>query len=239
MVDDLYPIKEVIVDKRLVYEYYKNVSKKPIKNTKWEIRLKEFVRLFKKYNIRLRNKNCLDISGGPRFLIKHLSRYCKKAMVTEFNPKAVSAMRKNLKIQAYVFDYNRHDISQVVKGKFDLIIIDYSVNFCRNLESFVSSLSRLIKQKGTIFISFTSPTLGCYFRWQYNDYPYEVLHHPNYVLNVFPRNGFCVVDRLISNEYHFLKGYRLLRKLYLSPFFFWYSIKSLFTNKVGNRELVQ
>lgn len=239
IIDQLYPMQDVIEDEKIFYNYYYELSKVPIEKTKYDSLPAKFDSIFKKYNIDLSGKKVLDISGGPGYLSKYLKDKCKKIMVTEFSEYAVKGMTQHLGIEAVKFDYNKDKIDEVIKERFDIILIEYSINFCNDLDDFVRRLDKISAPGVFIYVSFVPPTLGCCLRWQHDEYTYNILYHPESMLRIFIQNGFSIQDRFSNGEYGFMEGLSWKVLLLRLPFILLYKLKALKKKNSINRELIQ
>jgi SAM-dependent methyltransferase len=128
------------------------------------------------------------------------------ATVTEFSNEAVSAMREGLGVQAIKFDYNSDDLTQCVDKEFDVILIEYSLNFCNDLERFAREAFQVVRPGGIIYATIVSPTLGTSLRWEFDEYTYNNLYVPESVALAFRRAGFVEVERGADGEYPYTQG---------------------------------
>jgi len=236
--NDLYRVQEVVERESAFYDYYAQVSRIPVEETAWAFLPIRFDSLFKRYDMDVSGKTILDISGGPGYLTKHLGPKCKKAVVTEFSQRAVDGMRKHLGINAVKYDYNSYSLDEVTQDTFDLVIIEYSINFCKDLRAFVSQLYRIVADRGVVYVSFVPPTLGCCLRWQHDEYTYNSLWQPSTLVKAFVEAGFTLVDQYSDGEYHYLRDIRSYPWVRL-PFVFYYRTKALWTPRIANKQLIQ
>ncbi len=197
----LLPIKEVIQEEKRFYDYYYDIAKKGIKGTKWEAGNKKILSDLKRFGIELSGKTILDISGGPGFLTQEVSRVAKRAVVTEFSQYAVDGMSEALRIEGVKFDYNKDRIDQCVDGKFDVILIAYSVGFCNDLEYFLRHLKNLMHENSVVYISYSPPTLGLMIRWQFDEYTYTTCWPVDAVIKQFGAIGMKEVARDNEGSY--------------------------------------
>jgi len=235
----LYPVDEVIEEDRHMYDYYDEYSKLAVEETKWYGEAENNRKTLGTYGISLTGKTILDISGGPGFVAKELSKSAERVIVTEFSKKAVEGMKKNLGVEAVKFDYQKDKISDILKYKFDIIFINFSINFCYNLKSFVNDLKNVINKDSVIFVSFVLPTLGCCLRWHHDEYTYNVLYHPETMGKVFSEEGFTPVAKKIIRTYGYMENRTILKKLFLLPFIILYTVYALRPLLSINRELIQ
>ena len=242
----LLPIKEVIEEESHFYDYYNNTVKKGVKGTKWEKGIQTVLENFKRYNIDIKDKSILDISGGPGFLTKELSKIAKRAVVTEFSQIAVDGMKKALEIEAIKFDYNSEKINECIDGKFDIILIIYSIGFCDDLRKFVPSLKKLMHEESIVYVCYSPPTLGLMIRWQFDDYTYTRCWPIETITKSFTEIGMIEIARedqgLIrfdENKYNQAKNpliklltsvHQIIEKYYIN--------RALKQNNI-NKELVQ
>jgi len=239
VIDQLYPMQEVIDNEKTFYDYYHELSKMPIEKTKYAHLPAKFDSIFQSYNIDITEKKILDISGGPGYLSKHLKGKCKKIIVTEFSEYSAKGMAQHLDVEAIKFDYNKDHIDEVIKERFDIILIEYSINFCNDLQDFVRRLCKIAAANALIYVTFVPPTLGCCLRWQHDEYTYNILYQPETLLRMFTQNGFSIKDRISDGEYNFMKGINWKSLLLRLPFILLYKSKALKKRNSINRELIQ
>lgn len=138
----------------------------------------------------LNDVRILDISGGPGYVAKSLVESGAQVVVTEYSSSAVNAMRKQLNLDSFVFDYVNDDISSVVDGKFDLIMIRSSIIFCPDLDLLISKLRSMISPTGAILLESILPSYGEIFWWQQLEYKFPYIYSQETIEKVFYKNGF-------------------------------------------------
>jgi len=236
---NLYAMEDIREDESLFYDYYASVSATNVEETKWAPLFDKLRNNLGKYGVDMTDKKVLDISGGPGFLTREIAKIAKKAVVTEYSQVSVDGMIKNLGINAVKFDYNTDDLSNVVSDKFDIIIIEYSINFCTNLKKFVASLREILNERGVVYVSFCPPTLGCCIRWQFDEYTYNILYQPETMAKIFQEEGFSLISGLSAswpdNHYSYSAKRPLMARLSYLPYVF----LARAGNKSINRELIQ
>lgn len=186
-------------------------------------------------NINMNGKKILDISGEPGLLAKQLEGVAERVLVTGYSQIAVDAMKKQLGIDAIKFDYNQDRLHEVIKDKFDIVLIRWSINFCLDLKAFAYSLRKLVHDDSIVYISFVPPTLGCCLRWQYDEYTYNILYHPETIARIFTEEGFILYCRNNEVSYHYTKDRNKLKALFTIP----YLIAARRRDMNINRELIQ
>jgi len=147
---------------------------------------------FDKVNIDLNGKAVLDISGGPGYIGNELNKMANEVVVTEYSEKASSAMANKFGIKTKKFDYNSDDISSLFSKDFDLILVRSSIIFCKDLDQFVFSLSKILKEDGIVLIETILPTLGEIFWWQQLEYKFPLIYSQETIEKVFFKNGFSL-----------------------------------------------
>jgi 2-polyprenyl-3-methyl-5-hydroxy-6-metoxy-1,4-benzoquinol methylase len=215
------------------YNYYLHEEQKTTtKGTPWENELPKLTQELKSLNIDLQGKAILDLSGGPGFLAQELKDIARKVLVTEFSQGSVERMKKILNIDAIRFDYNTDDLSQITTEKFDIVLIRYSINFCLDIPQLLKQLKNITTDNAIIYVSFVLPTLGTCLRWQFDDYTYLVLYHPETIIRLFSEGGFTLMGRYPHGSDHYLSG-RLFK--FLAPFMLSYRFINSF--KKCNQDL--
>jgi 2-polyprenyl-3-methyl-5-hydroxy-6-metoxy-1,4-benzoquinol methylase/predicted RNA-binding Zn-ribbon protein involved in translation (DUF1610 family) len=222
-------------DKEAFYDYYleDNQVNATAKGTKWEGELDSLTKELLKFGISLKDKKVLDISGGPGFLAQDLKNICKEVVVTEYSQVSVERMKNILKLKVLKFDYDSDEISKIINDKFDIVLIRYSINFCKDIKKFLSSLKKLLHNDSIIYVSFVPPTLGVCLRWQFDDYIYNVLYSPETLARLFSEEGLIAFARYEQGRYYYLSG----RHFRLFPFIIPYRFLNQFKN--CNKDLYQ
>ena len=101
----IYPMDEVIKNEKRFYDHYKEDSQLDVDSTKWAGESETIKNNLKKLDISVKNKNILDISGGPGFVALDLEHSANKVFVTEYSEIGVNGMKDNLGVNAIKFDY--------------------------------------------------------------------------------------------------------------------------------------
>jgi SAM-dependent methyltransferase len=223
----LYPVENVIADERRFYSYYQTMSATNPEGTKWASQIETVTARLRESGLTFDGKDVLDISGGPGFLSKHIAAQgARRTIVTEFSPAAVEGMRKNLGLDAAVFDYQSHDIRDAVDGPFDLVIIDYSINFCLDVNGFAQSLAKVLRPGAFVYVSWVHPTMGCVLRWQFDEYTYNALYGPDILDGAFVNSGLRVRASFADVPYDFRTGLTWKHRLVRDPISLWYRYKA-------------
>ncbi|MEY4964936.1 MAG: Methyltransferase domain [Pseudomonadota bacterium] len=161
---------EVVAEEKTAYDLYDRVVADGTKGTKWEplpaMRLADFV----KQGIDISGKSVLEISGGPGFLAREVQKTAKRVVVTEFSDSSAESMLRHLGVQAIRYDYNSDNISDSVSGLFDIVVIIYSIGYCKDLRSFLRSLKNVMHENSVIYVCHSPGTLGLMLRWQFDEY---------------------------------------------------------------------
>jgi 2-polyprenyl-3-methyl-5-hydroxy-6-metoxy-1,4-benzoquinol methylase len=235
----LYPEDIVIKEEEQMYDYTE-ASTLNVEETKWINQINKIKKNLEIYNISLKKKKVLDISGGPGFVGKELSKVAEKVVVTEFSKIAVESMIKNLNINVVKFDYQTDRIDEVLDEKFDVVFINYSINFCNDLYGFLSSLKNILHKGSLVFISFVPPTLGCCLRWQHHEYTYNILYQPETIGRIFAEGNFLPKVKKSDGIYYYTSNLKTKILLFKLPYTIWYTLKNRINRKNNiNRELFQ
>ena len=198
----------------------------------WKKSVPKQIDRLKRAGIDYKNKKILIISGGPGILAKYLSKY-SDVTITEFSQKTVDAMKKYLNLNAYKFDLNKDELSNILNDKYDLIYAESVVNFSKDINKFVSSICSLLNHNGSIIISNDSFSLGYAMSWQFEDYIPTNFPNQSTFLSYFYRNGNFNILRTEENKYNsfiyrtFVGGWKsIITNLFRLPFWVFYIIKA-------------
>lgn len=218
------------------YDYYldeRQGQKLTAQGTIWEGQLQKLRQELSSYHIDLSGRSVLDISGEPGFLAQELTALGCRTVVTGYSHKSVERMESFLNVNAIKYDFNADDISTLLSEQFDVVLIRYAINYCMDLKKLLRDLSLRVSASAIVYLSFVPPTLGTCLRWQFDDYTYNVLYHPETVARIFAEEGYETVARYAERKYHYLsRGY-----LRLAPFMVPFQLLNSF--KPCNRELIQ
>ena len=202
----LYPDTEVVADERRRFDHYDTFSAVDVSTTSWAGQIESITSRLRDHDAGFEGREVLDISGGPGFMTAHFAEHgARRAVVTEVSQGAVDGMRRNLPIEVVKFDYQGDRLRDVVEGMFDLVVIDYSINFCIDLAGFVRSLPEILRPGGFVYVSWIHPTLGCFLRWQFDECMYNVLFRPETVDTTFTTAGFTVQAEMTDPPYDYRK----------------------------------
>lgn len=222
-------------DKEDFYDYYleNNQMHVSAQGTKWEGELDSLTKELLKFDISLKDKKVLDISGGPGFLAQELKNICKEVVVTEYSQVSVDRMKNILKLDVFKYDYNSDEINRIINNQFDIVLIRYSINFCQDVKRMLSSLKKILHNDSIVYVSFVPPTLGVYLRWQFDDYTYHILYDPETLARLFAEEGLIAFARYDHGSYHYLSGRHFRLLPLMVPYQFINSRKNC------NKELIQ
>jgi hypothetical protein len=171
-----YLAADVKDNQSIAYEYYAGLSgNQTAVGTKWEGQFDKLRTELEGFDIGLKGKKVLDISGGPGFRAKEMEGVVESTVVTEYSQVSVDGMAKNLGIDVVKYDYNNDELDQVVDGKFDLILAINSINYCADIAAFAQSLRKVMHKDSRIYLNYNVQTLGCMLRSQLQEYNYNIL----------------------------------------------------------------
>ena len=184
---------DFLEDKGKIYDYFVSESHKEYTRK----HAHDFIsNVIDKYNIEVKNKRILDISGGPGHFLNEFRKLGADIHLTEINDNAIQFANEILNIPTLKFDFDKDDISTMYEDKFDIILMGAAIMFCEDVPKFLSRLCSIIK-KGGILIQHRSvvPTLGVLLRTQCDDYNYRVLYQPEALISMHEQEGFRLIAR--------------------------------------------
>jgi 2-polyprenyl-3-methyl-5-hydroxy-6-metoxy-1,4-benzoquinol methylase len=138
-------------------------------------------------------KKILDISGGPGIVAKGLAALCRRVVVTELSAEAVSAMNKNLGVEAIKFDYLEDRLEDLISCEFDVILIRSSLIFCGDIEKLLTSISNILAPGGVVLVETIIPSLGEVFWWQQMEYKFPIIYSQESIEKNFYKFGFNLI----------------------------------------------
>jgi ubiquinone/menaquinone biosynthesis C-methylase UbiE len=149
----------------------------------------------------------LDVSGAPGFLAKYLSDKGHQVVVTEFSAEVCEKMTSKLGIDSICFDYQEHDISQLTSTKFDLVIINFSLNYCLDFNRFINNLSNILNKEARVLINCVLPSIGTINGWTaFFNYPYLVLRGEDELVKTAKEAGFKICVSEVYSSFPYYKG---------------------------------
>ncbi len=214
------------------YKYYVDVIKSGINKQNWE---KEHVLVEKELQefTSLENKRIQDVSGEPGFFAQDLKKKGNEVIVTAFAEEVSQAIISELGLSTITYDFNCHELSKIIEGKFDIVFIRYAIGFCENLSSFVKDLKGIVSKEGIVYISFSPASRAVMARWMFDDYTYLRQYTRETMIKAFEENGFELTKEIDRGSYFWNKGLGLFQKLLSMPY-----LKNIFES-ADSREYYQ
>jgi len=233
--------RQVLADESVTYsKYAKNLAEGKLKH--WENDLARQLGRLDKVDVDYRNKRILIISGGPGVLAKALSKY-SAVTVTEYSLEAVKAMKDHLGLNAVKYDFNVDRIEDIVQGSFDIVYAESCINYCRDLRSFVTNLTKILNDNATVIVSNDIPSIGYMLTWQFHDYIPTNYFQNEALLSLFFQSGkYEILDKFQNkyNSYWYratLPGWKTkVKRLFVTPFWIIYGCLALMPWKNFNRK---
>ena len=176
-----------------IYDYFTSQE-----HVQWSIEESQrFSRdIIEKHEIMIKGKRILDISGGNGIVAKELMKEGAEVVLTEVNDKAIEYAQKVLGIETYKFDFQGDNLSNIVKGKFDIVLLRAALMFCLDLDRFMNDLVKVLNPGAVIVMQYcVIPTLGVYLRTQNDSYSYLALYQPVTIINVSKQRGLSLQFR--------------------------------------------
>ncbi|MCC6298123.1 MAG: class I SAM-dependent methyltransferase [Anaerolineales bacterium] len=188
-----------------------------------------------RHAIDIKGRRILDISGGNGHVADELRKLGAEVVLTEVNDKAIEYARNNLKIETVKFDFQESKLSNVVTGKFDVVLLRAAIMFCVDVEGFLADLKRLLMPGAIIVMQYcVTPTLGVLLRTQDDEYNYLALYQPDTLVEYCIEQGLRLIareDEIDADPYVFDHDY----SRWLTLLRIWYEVKGLrvlpFTSK--------
>lgn len=149
------------------------------------------------WGLPIKDKKVLDISGGNGHFLKKLQDLGAKVTITEINQPTIDYIKKTHKnMDVHLYDFNKHKLDEVVKDKYDIIMLRAAIMFCKNLSNLAEELKLILKPGGKVIINHSViPTLGVVNRVQFDEFSYFSLRQPETVINTFEKSGFKLLNR--------------------------------------------
>lgn len=157
----------------------------------------EFIDTYvKKWNIPIQDKTILDVSGGNGHFIQEFKKLGARVSLTEINDPSIDYAKKTHGMDVYKFNFNSDRIKDVIKEKFDIVMLRAAIMFCKDLRSHVQDLRDIIEPGGLVVVNHSViPTLGVVLRTQVDEFSYFNLRSPEQVIRHFEEEGFSLVER--------------------------------------------
>lgn len=130
----------------------------------------------------------LDVGGGPGFVAADLMKDADVVLL-EHSPHAVSAARSR-GVDARPFDFAGPTLRATVEGRFTLILVRYSLGWCRDLPRFVDDVATILAPGGALLLTFVTPSVGAFLGSALEDAAPAVLWDGTYVARVLASIGW-------------------------------------------------
>lgn len=221
----------------LNYDYYAKLGDlNVVSKSKWNGEANIVHNRIMSYNIDIKGKDLLDISGGPGFVAESFKEFANYVLLTEYSAKAVEGMQRFLSVDVKKYDYNSDDITAVTSRKFDIIFIRFSINFCFDLNKFCADIKKIIKPGGVVYIEHVEPNKGCILRWQFDGYTYNILYDVGEFAKIFERNGFLKERQEVLFTESYNKPYWIYPNAKVKLFYaFVRVVRDFYRLRIGNR----
>jgi SAM-dependent methyltransferase len=225
------------------YALYAEACRLNYNETRWRKYDDEFLALLSEMSIDIAGKRVLSISDGPGFFAKRIADQCKEVVITEYNQVAVDGMRRELGINAVVYDFNTQKLSDVFgENRFDLIFLRSCIAFCTDLPSLANELAKVLAPDGIAYVFFHRPTLGICLQWMmHDDYISNFWYTPETMKMRFAEAGLHPLHSLSRFESAYRPQKRYPRsfkaKALFYPFWWYYFLKSKVSNAHFSSEL--
>jgi SAM-dependent methyltransferase len=162
--------------------------------------------------------NVLDISGEPGFFGYDAKMAGNNVLVTAFAEEVASSITLKLSVDSVCYDFNKHNIDEVVNKKFDIVFIRYAIGFCLDLKKLTKQLKNILQPNGLVYVSFSPASRAIMARWMFDDYTYLVCSTKNNMIESFQKIGFFLKKEINHGSYRWDKNMHLIQKLLSQPF---------------------
>jgi len=162
-------------------------------------------------NYKKNNLKILDISGAPGkdAQILKKNKKIKEIAVTEYSKKIVKEINKNTGIKSYFLDYD-HIKKNNINKKYDIIIIWFSIYYCRNLEEFILLIKKIILKNGIVIVGSILPNFACLTKTSImQSYSPKYFWHYKLLIEAFDKHDFKIIKKKIYNGSNFISHYFL------------------------------
>ena len=198
------------------YRYYSRVLKEK-DHSKWSDEFERVQQQLQNYELTMKDKEILDISGEPGLFAADASAICARVDVTAFADNVTTAMEKCLSIDTKTYDFNNDNLVEIYKNrKFDFIFSRYGIGFCQDLRNFVESCDQILADDGIIYISFSPASRAVCARWMFDDYTYLRQYTQEFVSDVFFNQGFFQLGEFDEGKFLWDDGIHPIQKFFAS-----------------------
>ena len=144
----------------------------------------------------MQGKTILDVSGGNGHFIQEFKKLGADVSLTEINDPSIDYAKKTHGMKVFKFNFNTDSIKEVIKEKFDIVMLRAAIMFCKDLRVHVKDLKSIINPGGLVVVNHSViPTLGVILRTQVDEFSYFSLRSPEQVIRHFEEEGFSLVER--------------------------------------------
>ena len=196
-----------------IYDYYLDETQEArggfslsSTGTKWEGESQSVTNELKEWDVSLKDKNVLEISGGPGYFAKELSPFCKRWVVTEYSQISADKMRDTLGLETIKFDYNSDYLPALIDETFDIVFLRHGIDFCLDIRKFLMSVKKVIHKDSVIYCSFVQPTLASCLRWSLDEFTFPIMYTPETIQKLFAEEGFVAFGKREQGSRHWIYG---------------------------------
>lgn len=136
----------------------------------------------------------LDIGGGRGAVVARLAGRARRAALTERAPELVAAAAR-AGLEAVTLDFDRESLEERIKGHFDLILIRYSLGWCRDLPRLLAGLTAVSAPGARLLLAFVVASRGAALCSALEDAAPWALWSPDCLAASVGRAGWRLVTR--------------------------------------------
>ncbi len=135
----------------------------------------------------------LDVGGGPGFAATALASRpgVERVVLLEYSPTATAYARAR-GVEAYAFDFDGASLAVVVRGRFDVLMVRYSLAWCADLPRLAGQLREVAAPAAALVISWVLPTRGACLGSGHESSAPRVLWSEAQVDRIFATAGWAV-----------------------------------------------
>lgn len=143
--------------------------------------------------INLKGKKFLEISGGTGHFINALRKFGVSVFHTEYDRNAGEYVNNKLMIKSKRFDFNKDRLQDLFSEKFDIILLKGAIEFCTDVNTFLSGIEGNTHSNTVIIVITAVPTLGNFLLTQFDDYNQQVLYQPQTLVSIFKEHNYSLL----------------------------------------------
>lgn len=144
--------------------------------------------------LKIEESDILDIGGGSGTYINEFRKLGANVAMVEYNENAVEYAQNEYGLEASKFDFQADQINTLFNKTFNLVIINRTITFAKDIHRFLKELESIVSRDTYIFFEYINLASVEQMLWAQNDdYTHNILYAQKSFLELMRSYGYDLV----------------------------------------------